>query len=303
MSALLDPFALHGGAFLAFYAVVGVAVNWGLRVWMRHREAQAHEARREQRGAPPQPTLTDPYQIAYLRAGSREALRVATVALLDRGLLDAGASTVQARGVFADEIVKRPVERALLRCFARPEEAKAAFGDAGAQAACRTYQKILADQGLLANGAVYAARSGPVLAAAAIVLGVGAVKISMALAEGRHNIGFLVVLTTAFTIFALTAWRKRLTGAGEAMLADLRRLFARLKARARTLAPGGATNEAALLAAVFGLKALPETNFPFMEKLYPKPKGGGDGGGSCGSSGSSCGSSCGGGGCGGGCGG
>jgi hypothetical protein len=74
-------------------------------------------------------------------------------------------------------------------------------------------------------------------------------------------------------------------------------MFARLRSRADSLRQGGATNEAALLAAVFGVGELSPTRFPAVEALTPKPKKS-DGGSSCSSSCSSCG-----GGCGGGCGG
>jgi hypothetical protein len=72
----------------------------------------------------------------------------------------------------------------------------------------------------------------------------------------------------------------------------------RLRGRAKTLASGGATNEALLLASVFGVSVLAGPAFGFVEQLFPRAN---QRGGSCGSS---CGSSsCGGGGCGGGCGG
>ncbi|MBI5073845.1 MAG: hypothetical protein HZB62_01550 [Nitrospirae bacterium] len=64
------------------------------------------------------------------------------------------------------------------------------------------------------------------------------------------------------------------------------------------------TNDAAFLAAVFGLTALSGDYFPFVKELFPKASStyGNSYTGGCGSSG--CGSSgCGGGGCGGGCGG
>ena len=78
-------------------------------------------------------------------------------------------------------------------------------------------------------------------------------------------------------------------------------LFKRLPERAASLKPGGESNEMAMLAAVFGLTALPAAAYPFVEKIYPKPQS--DSSGSGGDSGSSCSSSCGGGCGGGGCGG
>jgi hypothetical protein len=101
---------------------------------------------------------------------------------------------------------------------------------------------------------------------------------------------------------------------GNRVLEDFRTLFSRLRDRATEVQVGGATNELALLAGVFGLGALSGTAFAQMQTLFPMGTRNrsstwlGSCGSACGSSwgsssGSSCGSSCGGGGCGGGCGG
>ena len=74
----LNPFNLHGPAFLAFYIGRMVITLWALKRWLRVFEGRA--------GTPP-PRFDDPYLIAYLRGGVEEAARVATVSLIDRGLL------------------------------------------------------------------------------------------------------------------------------------------------------------------------------------------------------------------------
>jgi len=289
----MNPFALHGFDFLAFYLVTGIAVVVGLRLWIRRSETD------DSRGAP---NLTDPYLIAQLRAGPNEALRVATVSLVDRGLLDASDDTLSTHGDDAERRVQRPIEKAILRHFRNPGKAWEVFKDAGAQMACNTYEDALARAGLVADGRTLAQRFPAFALALALLVGIAAIKIGIALSEGRHNIGFTILLAIVFSIVALAIWRKRLTGRGVAMLGDLRSLFARLRGRAGSLRKGGQTNEAALLAAVFGIAVLPTLAFGFTRKLYPKAGDGSSCGSSCSSS-SSCGSSCGGGGCGGGCGG
>ena len=82
----MNPFELTGFSFLGFYVLLGIAVIWGLRAWIRHLETA---------DAPPAQNMTDPYLIAHLRSGENEALRVATVALLDRGLLVAEGETLK----------------------------------------------------------------------------------------------------------------------------------------------------------------------------------------------------------------
>ena len=68
----MNPFMLTGFSFLAFYLVVGITIAWGLRRWIRNSESS---------DAAPMQNLTDPYLIAYLRAGENEAMRVATDAV------------------------------------------------------------------------------------------------------------------------------------------------------------------------------------------------------------------------------
>src|SRR6185436_11482472 len=99
-------------------------------------------------------------------------------------------------------------------------------------------------------------------------------------------------LTLIFAIVAARSGRPFRTARGDALLADLRTLFRRLKDRAGSLRAGGATADAALLAAVFGLSALPASGFAYAKRLYPRAAT--SSGSSCSST--SCGSSCGGGG-------
>jgi uncharacterized protein (TIGR04222 family) len=133
---------------------------------------------------------------------------------------------------------------------------------------------------------------------------VAVLKIGVALSRGRTNIVFLVVLSAIFGVIVHFVTNPVRTAAGNAMLADLRTLFAALERRAGVLRPGPDKrgNELALLAAVFGAGAVPG-GAVLLERLFRKPQRPRSAS-SCGStSGSSCGSSCGGGGCGGGCGG
>ncbi|MBL0124460.1 MAG: TIGR04222 domain-containing membrane protein [Betaproteobacteria bacterium] len=287
----MNPFQLTGFSFLGFYIVLGVVVFWGLRMWFRHLETA---------DAAPQQNMTDPYLIAHLRAGANEALRVATVALLDRGLLTAVGETLTTKDGNAVGVVQRPIEKAILQRYRTPGEGHDIFKDSAAKSACASYDRVLKNQRMIADGGTYAKRFVPVAVALGVLITVTWTKVTIAFSQGRHNVGFLIALTILFTIIAMVVWFRRRTALGDAMLTDLRSLFARLKGRAKSMRAGGQTNEAALLAAVFGLSALPAANFPFMEKLYPAKSSDGSGcsSSSC-SSGSSCGGGCGGGGCGG----
>jgi uncharacterized protein (TIGR04222 family) len=283
-----NPLDLRGPDFLVFYAVVALIVL--LLLWVARVSAEG--------GRTPQLETTDPYLIAYLRGGANEALRVATVALIDRGLLgmDEAADAVVARA--KPDAARRPIEQALLRHFEQPHLPKTIFGVSALEAACDQYDARLTQLGLLPGPDQKSARRRLLSVALLVLLGLSVAKIVVALGRGRTNVGFLVVLTLVASVIAAIVVRPRLTARGARVLADLRRLFRRLRDRAETLRPGGATADAALLAAVFGLAALPSAGFAFARQLYPKASS--STGGSCGSS---CGSGCGGGGDGGGCGG
>lgn len=288
----LNPFTLHGMPFVMFYIALMVVTFIVLRRAMMAAETE---------GVPPVPRYDDPYLIAYLRDGAAEALRVATVALTDRGLLELDGDKVQMRKRHAAELVKRPIEKAVLRCYATPGDGTRVLRDGAALKACEEYRSALERHGLVAGAATRERRLPKVAIAAAVLLGVAAARIVEALWAGRHNLGFLIALSLLSAFLLWRFWRRRLTYAGDEAITDLKVLFKRLPERAASLKPGGESNEMAMLAAVFGLTALPAAAYPFVEKIYPKPQGdssssGGDSGSSCGSS---CGGGCGGGGCGG----
>jgi len=312
----MNPFALHGPQFLAFYAAVGVMALGLQYFWTRILEARA---------TMPPPQMTDPYQIAYLRGGAGEALRLVAFSLLDRGLLTGGSRTLRAEAG-ADALVRRRIEKAVLSVYRVPGAAAEMESDARCRDACQEYDQKLQDYGLIAGAQISMRRLVPFLVLGMAVMFVGLLKLFIAFSEGRHNVGFLILLMAGFGFGAFQLFRRHRTKLGDDMLADLRAMFARLRDRSHRLGQGGATNEAALLAAVFGFDALSPARFPGLRALKPqkaKRKSNGSSCGSdcgsswswgsssssCGSSsssdssgGSSCGSSCGGG-CGGGCGG
>ena len=288
----MNPFDLHGFAFLTFYLILGIALILVLRWWMN----QDHDD--DRLGAAAREMAQDPYSIAFLRGGAREAAKIVTIALVDRGLLQLDA---KGKELQADKeallIVRRPIERAVLTGYLVPQSV-ARLPTALVHTSCKEYERDFLRQGLMPDANALLQRWLLTLAICFCLSGVAAFKVHIALEQGRHNIGFLIMLAVLFIL--LTTWMafRRTSGRGKALLDDLRMLFRRLKDRSDAITPGGATNEAILLAAVFGIQALSAANFPFVSQLYPAPKGGDGSGSSCGSGGS-CGGGCGGGGCGG----
>lgn len=289
----MNPFDLPGPQFLLFYLVLSITVLLVL--------ARVRRARESEFVLSPKVDLSDPYLIAYLRGGKNETLRVATVSLIDRGLISVIDTELHTKNEASLKIVQRPIERKLLEKFLIQDEATSIFNDKTLEATCQEYINNLSALGALPDKATNARRTQLFLVSAAVLGSIAGIKIWVALSRGRHNILFLILLAIVSLLISLGVCYPFRTARGDTLLEDLKNLFSSLKDRAATLRPGGSTSEVALVAAVFGLATLPAENFSYTKSLYPKAATSSSCGSSCGSS--SCGSSCGGGGCGGGCGG
>jgi uncharacterized protein (TIGR04222 family) len=285
---------VSGPVFLLLYFIVALAVN----IWLRShfRRSETRELGRTLNFA------HDPYRIAFLRGGAAEAIKVAVVSLVDRGLLEEHKGNLRTRRKDASEIACRPIEKAILDCFSSWRDRSVAAYNTRVEAACHSYETELKEERLLADAQIYSDRLTAFALTAMVMLAISAWRISNSLAHGKSNIGFLVILTLICLISLTIAYRNRMTGAGKAALDRLKLLFASLKRRASSVRAGGENQDAALLAALFGLAILPAEQFPYVTRLYPRPSSsdsGGDGG-SGSDGGGGCGGGCGG--CGGGCG-
>jgi uncharacterized protein (TIGR04222 family) len=285
----MNPFDLPGPEFLFFYAVFATVVVTAAYLLTRQREGMTV----------PKIGFDDPYRIAFLRGGKNDALRIATFSLIDRGLLDAKEDRVCVTRDDAAELVRHPLEKAVLSHFRTEADATSIFTATTLARSCDEFERDLTGLGLLPDAAENLARSRRAFVAAFALLGVATVKVGVALSRGRSNVWFLVILCAVAVYGAYKATHPFRTTRGSALLADVRAMLAGLKDRSAFIQPGGVNNEAALLAAVFGIGALPEKSFPYLKRLYPKAASSSSSGSVCGAA---CGSSCGGG-CGGGCGG
>lgn len=293
----MNPFDLAGPQFLLFYLIYATLVIAGMVFWRKRAELSES----------PRIDLSDPYLIAYLRGGEREVLRVATVALIDRGLLvKIGTQLKRAENASPDS-VHRPIEKALLNKYTRSGEVSWIFEDDGLSKACEPYGRTLRQARLLPDEWVNQRRLMRMLVACFLLAGVGLTKVWIALDAGRTNVGFLIVLTIIAIAVAVKLSFPRLTESGKAIIEDAQSLYSGMRTRAESLSAGSAGIEPLMLAAVFGLGAVAGPAFlsadPFeQERKRETVDSGASGCGSSCSSGSSCGSggsSCGGGGCGG----
>ena len=138
-----------------------------------------------------------------------------------------------------------------------------------------------------------------------------AVKAVIAISRQHYNLLFLALLLAIFLLMLRGLRTQATSWSAQRLLTDLRMLFGRLNMRSSRLRAGDGSADMALLAAIFGLGALPLSVYAYVAELYPVPRhssdsssggtgdsssGGGDGGGDGGGSG--CGGCGGGGGCG-----
>jgi uncharacterized protein (TIGR04222 family) len=287
----MSPFDLNGPTFLLFYFVFGIVVCLVLRRAIAHNEAAGAWA----------PPRNDPYLIAFLRAGAAESVKLAVVALIDRGLLLYKNGVLTLARADADQFVQRDIERAVIKRCSTAVTSDAVLVGAPRMAACEAYRAELIDGGFLVGPEMMQRRWPPVLLAIGLLIAVAAIKVAVAFARGRFNVLILLIMLVVFCAIAAGQRLPDSTGRGKVALANLRTLFARLRTRAPRMTAGGETNEMALLAAVFGFAALPAGVFPYVQQMVG-PRPGGDSSSSTGSDSSGCGSSDGGGssGCGGG---
>jgi uncharacterized protein (TIGR04222 family) len=280
------PFDRPGPEFLFYYGLFAVAVIAALYLVRRYYES----------GSPPSLDLKDPLLFACLRGGPKEAVGVATVGLIDRGLLQASGRKVTRSPQASPQLVRRRIEQEVLGHFNQPGDVGEVLKEGSLlRAAAEEYEEPLRRYRLVADLETLIMRAALLLAALAALLGAGGYKLAIAHAAGRSNVGFLIFMMAVAALIAIRLRGPYRTALGDSYLASIRSMFAGLRERATSIQPGSGSRELLWLTALFGAAAVPTTAFPFVQQLWPKPAQGSSG---CGSS---CGSSCGGsGGCGGG---
>jgi len=277
----MNPFDLSGPEFLVFYVVYIAVIFIAAEIYWRVRTAR-----------PEAPLPTNPYEIAYLRGGAREAARVAVMGLVGRGII----KQFEGRQLqVAKERATRlpdPFERRTAEFFGTRRLAGDKALTAFVQEPLRSLAAKLESAGLMLDGKLRGERVLLTLAVVAALWLMAGIKIAVALGRGRTNIGFLILLASVASIAAIVMfYRTARTRAGGRALSALTNL------NRRPVGTGSNFSEVMLYAAIFGVAATQLEANPY----YRKPNEGGESGSGCGSSsGDSGGSSCGGGsGCGG----
>ncbi|MGK5055951.1 TIGR04222 domain-containing membrane protein [Janthinobacterium sp. LB2P49] len=300
-----NPFDWSGPWFLLAYLLFGVLVYYSVRELLIRRELRNPHAQLS--------LADDPYRIAFLRGGALEAVKIAAIVLVDRGLLRADGPLLETASADSLRFASHDIERDVLRLYlGRQGHSKELAVQAEMLPSCRAYLDTLTQQELLVGPPLLLRRERITWAAHYLLLTVAAVKAVIAISRQHYNLLFLALLLAIFLLMLRGLRTQSTSWSAQRLLTDLRMLFGRLNMRASRLQAGNSSADMALLAAIFGIGALPPSVYAYVAELYPVPRqntgsdsssgdssgssSGGDGGGS------SCGSGCGGCGGGGGCG-
>lgn len=275
----MNPFDLRGPEFLLFYLILCVVVI----------VAMIYARRSAESGRTPKTNLSDPYLIAFLRGGKNETLRIAVLSLIDRNLLTVDNQTIQTAENVSIDSVSVPLEQAMLKTFAKGYSASSIYTSPTLEAACRPYEDLLKQNGLLPDDATRARRRKQFAIAATVMLGVGVVRIFQSVVAGHFNLLFLIFMMPVAVLIARAYHSPRLTQRGKTFLEDIQTLYAHMKyANLNPQRGSTSTDNMMLAAAVFGIGALTfSSTFDHAHTLFPRASQNSS------ASSSSCSSSCG----------
>lgn len=234
MEILIDnPLAtMYGPYFLVFYGfvIVFTLLILGLK--------KTRIDRTDNLALPPIPSQIDPYEIAYLRGGANEVARSVIFALIQKGLIQIDNSAAKAKIERVENQDARPnpsqIEQISLNWIGGSREVAEVFGKNGLIKQLETFTEMyrarLEQAQFLVGDEIRGQMSRWRWIAMAIVAGLGAYKISVAVLFGNFNIIF-TILMLAFGLIVAKAisGAPRLTKLGKAYLERLQLAFENLK--------------------------------------------------------------------------
>ena len=205
----MNPFNLPGPQFLLFYLCFAVAVIVAVGARRRMREPA---------GPSTAGVLQDPYRIAFLRGGKKELLN-SVVSLLNRSLLHQKDDSVKSDVGWRRASVREAIERSVLE-YCETKRTMAQVHAMPCEAEVNFYQEELRRLGLMPDADQESARRADLAIAAIALMMVATVKYELAVARGRSNRNFLIVLCIIAVVALIKFSLPRLTSKGEAALAS-----------------------------------------------------------------------------------
>lgn len=296
---------MPGPQFLMLYGIVVAITLFGCWLWVHKHDST--------KGLPlPKiPDQPNPHKVAFLRGGENEVTRLVIFDLIQRGYLKLTEPKkfliFETQPPQIKRALKHPssrhlsaIELEVFNFFPSPRAAKEIFESLPNRMGSyyENWREELERSQLLTSstGAKFALPAA--LVGSLIIVGLGGVKLAVALSKGRTNVGFLILIGLISLLLLIPICRlPRLTQLGKRYLEELQLAFGRLQDRVKTSAGLAVSDEpdpALLLTmGVFGVTILEGTAYSSFHDMFKQAAAGGSGG--CGG-----GSDCGGGGCGGG---
>jgi uncharacterized protein (TIGR04222 family) len=212
----------------------------------------------------PLPSQPDPYEIAYLRQGEQEVYNLILLRLVQHNYIevskDAEPIIDQSRS-HPDPKLLSPVERLVWDIFKTPMTARRGFPLINDQIKnfCVPYAgRAMQEQLLLSPEVKKSTRKMKLLAMTAIIL-LGAYKFIVALAKGRYNVMFLLLMGLfGVLLLAKIGPPKRLTRRGRDYLKRLQSTFKPADV-SNSASSGKGDREIFILAGLFGMGVLTGT--------------------------------------------
>lgn len=197
---------LYGPYFLVFYALAIAAV-----IVACYRSVRSVD-RTEGLEIPRIPAKLDPYEIAYLRGGENEIVRVAVASLIQRGLLRVveektwlSKSKKIDRGRRPGRAELSPIEGAVLKWQGFPATPHSLFAPAGVppllEASTTSYEAKCAEKNLLAPDEMRDVGWRLFWIGSTIIVGLGGYKLAVALVKGHTNVMLLGILGVLGVVF------------------------------------------------------------------------------------------------------
>jgi uncharacterized protein (TIGR04222 family) len=284
---------MPGPQFLLLYVVILAGTLLVCRLALRRLDTTPTDP------PPPIPSEPDAFELAYLRGGARELIRLVTIELVERGDLkvtDRDGGQFAASRPLPDSLDLTPIERRVFQWFADGRNVRDALGSGGlhdeVEGMCARYRERLEREQLLTpEPARWAARA--VGLAVLVFLGtLAGYKLTVAVPAHRpvqlliHGALATIVLT------CLACKLPRLSRRGREYLRRLQLAYGKI-ALPSTRSPIGEVQPVLLLlVGLFGIATLADTAYAHYAQPFPKAAGtswslggDGDGCGSCGSCG------------------